>query len=126
MMFIFIYIYIIDERTNLTAHRSTMKKSKKSPPSFSELPDNPDFALLRTINVRNTSSLLVTPTRHATARIYNMNQLIQHLFNDDTNVQQPWWQTCMQECVTRHIYTQTTTSSKELHLSIGFSGFSEH
>ena len=47
---------------SLTPHRSTMKnskklqnskkKSKKSQPSFSELPDNPDFALLRTINVR--------------------------------------------------------------------------
>ena len=78
MMFIFIYIYIyiyiIDERTNLTAHRSTMKKSKKSPPSFSELPDNPDFALLRTIKRARHTDSPCDPIH-----LQNMNQLIQLL-----------------------------------------------
>ena len=44
------------------------------------------------------------------------NQLIQHLFNDDTNVQQPW-QTCMQECITMR--TSTLKPPHHLRSSTG-------
>ena len=56
---IYLYKYILSpmKGQNSTAHRSTMTKSKKGPPNFSELPDNPDFAVLWTINVRKTTSL---------------------------------------------------------------------
>ena len=67
--YIYIYIYIIDERTQLNNSPLNHKK-------FSELPDDPDFAGLRTTKVRKyhfcilSLRWLVTPTGRPTAHVY--------------------------------------------------------
>ena len=73
---IYIYLSLIDERTQLNNSPLNHNKVQKGPPSFSELPDDPDFAVLRTTKVRKyhfcilSLRWLVTPTRRPTAHVY--------------------------------------------------------
>ena len=73
---IYIYISLIDERTQLNNSPLNHKNVQKSPPSCSELPDDPDFAGLRTTKVRKyyfcilSLRRLVTPTGRPTAHVY--------------------------------------------------------
>ena len=82
-----IYIYIhIDERTQLNSSPlNHEKKSKKSSRSFSELPDDPDFAVLRTtkVRMRNTTSVF----SRCDSSSQRLALLIQHLFNDDSDTE---------------------------------------
>ena len=78
-----IYIYIIDERTQLNNSPLNHKKVQKSPPSFSELPDDPDFAVLRTTKVRNTTSVF----SRCDSSSHRLALLIQPLFNDDSETE---------------------------------------
>ena len=114
-----IYIYISSMKGHSwTTHRWIITKSKKvhlaslSSPTIriSLCCEQPRWEILLLYYLAATARHTDSPPDRT--HLYS-NQLIQHLFNDDTNVQQPW-QTCMQECITMHIYTQTTTSSKEL------------
>ena len=81
---IYIYIYIhIDERTQLNSSPLNHEKVQKSPPSFSELPDDPDFAVLRTTKVRNTTSVF----SRCDSSSHRLALLIQPLFNDDSETE---------------------------------------
>ena len=119
---IYIYISLSSMKGHSwTTHRWIITKSKKvhlaslSSPTIriSLCCEQPRWEILLPYYLAATARHTDSPPDRT--HLYS-NQLIQHLFNDDTNVQQPW-QTCMQECITMH--TSTLKPPHHLRSSTG-------